>query len=112
MLRNEPCSSKGGRGQDSGEEAQQSARDLGTLLGIFSDVYIRTLTRLSLGILQDQRKRTPVESERFCLTPSHVYRALLKGAFRGGVNEAIFNASASIGTSDRMVRATSVVVGV
>jgi hypothetical protein len=88
-------------------ENTETGHQVASLLGVLSEIYMRTLTRRAIGVLHEQRRYRLPEGTQLCLTPSHVHRALLKGAFQGGIYEAIFNTCASIGTSDRMIRAMS-----
>jgi hypothetical protein len=69
------------------------------VLALLVEVYIRRLIRVSVEVSQELTRLVGVSSEGSrCLTRSHVYRAILQGAFKGGLPEAIFTSCAEIGT--------------
>lgn len=69
------------------------------LVGLMMEVYIEKLLRLSVTVLRELARVSGLrETSTQCLTRSHIFRALLQVAFKGGLPEAIFTAFAEIGT--------------
>jgi hypothetical protein len=76
------------------------------LLGLVAQAYMRRLARLGLDALLGQSfytVRKGSNKDPDCLTPSHIYRGLLRHSFSGGLNEVIFASVANIGIPDMTV---------
>jgi len=74
------------------------------LLALLMEVYVRKLTRMSIAVLQELTHLVGFSSSGIqCLTRSHVHRALLQGAFKGGLPEAIFTGCAEIGSASALI---------
>jgi len=79
--------------------AQPYAQSGAALLGLLMEVYIRKLTRSSILVSQDLSRLVGVPyGGSQCIMRSHVFRALLQGAFKGGLPESLFTICAEIGT--------------
>ena len=81
-------------------EAGADSRASAALLGLIMEVYIRKLVQMGRGVSQELTRLVGVPNGGpQCLTRSHVYRAILQGAFKGGLPEAIFTSCAEIGSA-------------
>jgi hypothetical protein len=91
------------------QEAPEQLERLNTLaacglLGLLVEIYVRKVTQMSIAVLQELTRLAGLSAEGVqCLTRSHVHRALLQGAFKGGLPEAIFTGCAEIGSASALV---------